>query len=787
MPSTKQQRARRQTAPSGPPRKPTAQETQSSLQALDEKLPSNFECRALEWSNELEFSQWFHGVEGDLIEESYDEYQNCLDELEQSKEHIDEILTNTLTLLDDLSSLSESFKSVETQTSNFEKQCQGLLSAQERDTKLANGIQNNLHYYDFLDPASRRLNAPGAGNTVRDKEFSDMLRHLDVCLDYMETHLDQKEAEVYRSRYRLLLTRALTLIRGNFVSSLKDIYQNVSKKISDQQLNDTALSALLYAKFRVGAPELKQIGVEIQKRAVPPLNPDQNNEAEYQSLMNELHSNYSATRAKLILPLARKKLGEISQTPSSSKDLVAFARASIGYIRGLCLDEYDLWGEWFHGEGGLYDFLETLCEPLYDHLRPRIIHESDIVRLCQLCNLLQTRYFSDPEEEPEQVETNHLDFSALIQPALQDVQARLVFRALAVLRDEIERYKPRPEDIDYPMRNRQVSLTVSDTQISGKKDTSADTLIDMTAKHAADAGESPQESDGKWDFETQTALKGWYPTLRKAIWLLSRIYRLVNSTVFDDLAHQIVHQTTLSLQNASTLISAKATPADSQLFLMSHLLILKQQIVAFDIEYVSADISFDFSAVTSTFWELRERGGLFNPRNLMRLVGHGLIPRVVENMLDAKVELDGRLRTVINDFINASAARMTASLPSQFVDSRNLARGELILPSCRTIEKEVPGLRKVLNEYIDDTRMKETLVGAVQDRTIQIYEDFFEKYTSSEKAKGNFISKKGKGRDDAVWDVNTFAEWCEGVFRVGVAGLQTDIPEDDDDLLSTRS
>lgn len=109
--------------------------------------------------------------------------------MQQSREHIDEILTSTLTLLDDLSSLSESFKSVESQTSNFEKQCEGLLSAQERDIKLANNIQNNLHYYDFLDPASRRLNAPGAGNTVRDKEFSDMLRRLDVCLDYMETHV----------------------------------------------------------------------------------------------------------------------------------------------------------------------------------------------------------------------------------------------------------------------------------------------------------------------------------------------------------------------------------------------------------------------------------------------------------------------------------------------------------------------------------------------------------------------------------------------------------------------
>ena len=75
MPSTKQQRARRQTAPSGPPRKPTAKETQASLQALDEKSTGASDWKTAGWSNELEFSQWFNGVKGDLIEESYDEYQ----------------------------------------------------------------------------------------------------------------------------------------------------------------------------------------------------------------------------------------------------------------------------------------------------------------------------------------------------------------------------------------------------------------------------------------------------------------------------------------------------------------------------------------------------------------------------------------------------------------------------------------------------------------------------------------------------------------------------------------
>ncbi|GMF68709.1 unnamed protein product [Aspergillus oryzae] len=498
------------------------------------------------------------------------------------------------------------------------------------------------------------------------------------------------------------------------------------------------MSALLYAKFRVGAPELKQIGLEIQKRAVPPLDPEQGTEAEYQSLLNELHANYAAIRGKLIVPLVRKKLNEIAQAPSTSTDLVAFARGSISYIRGVCLDEFDLWGEWFHGQGGLYDFLETICEPLYDHLQPRIIHEDKIIKLCQLCALLQTRYLFDQEEETEPTDANQLDFSTLIQPVLEDVQTRLVFRAQAFLRDEIERYKPRPDDLDYPARNKQASISVTDGQISGRKVTATDALANLPkpAKQPEDGADSPSEQDSKWDFESQ-----------------------------------------VSPSNCSLIASKSVT--DSQLFLMSHLLILKQQIVAFDIEYVAPEVSFDFSGVTNTFWELRERGGLFNPRNLMRLVGHGLLPRVVENMLDAKVELDGRLRTVINDFISGFATTMTASLPSKFVDTRNLQRGELIYPTCRNIEKEVPSLRTILNDYLDDVRMKETLVGAVQERVIQIYEEFFDKYMSSEKSKGHFVSTKGKGREDAVWDVDTFADWCESIFRVGIS--------DADDEATNRS
>ena len=289
------------------------------------------------------------------------------------------------------------------------------------------------------------------------------------------------------------------------------------------------MSALLYAKFRVGAPELKRIGLEIQKRVVLPAGAEPGAEAEYQSLMNELYQSYSTTRGRLILPIVTKKIGEIAQAPSSSTDLVAFARSSISYIRGICFDEYDLWAEWFDGEGGLYDFLEAICEPLYDHLRPRTIHETQILKLCELCTLIQTRYMEEEEEDAEPIETNRLDFTALIHPALEDAQTRLVFLALAVLRDDIEHYKPKPEDLDYPAKGKQASLSGTKSNLpalSGRKASSNGPQTPMPKTPMV--VEEEDGLDSRWSFGAETAFKDWYPTLRKAIWLLSKIYRLVH-------------------------------------------------------------------------------------------------------------------------------------------------------------------------------------------------------------------------------------------------------------------
>lgn len=115
-------------------------------------------------------------------------------------------------------------------------------------------------------------------------------------------------------------------------------------------------------------------------------------------------------------------------------------------------------------------YLESLCDYLYDDLRPRILHEPRLSVLCGVCRVLQALMVLDvPEIEAEaesddedrssnsQVPTykvrqglGKLHISHLLRGVLQDAQTRLFFKAQTVIQAEIRYYVPKTEDLDYP-------------------------------------------------------------------------------------------------------------------------------------------------------------------------------------------------------------------------------------------------------------------------------------------------------------------------------------------------
>ena len=119
----------------------------------------------------------------DLDNRMYDE------QLLLARSRIDRLLDNVTSSVDLLTTLSSSFKVVRNQTSGFGSRSQEILSGQRKFQRLADDIDENVRYYEYLEPITRKLNAPGAGQLVGEKEFSDILSHLDACILYMEEHV----------------------------------------------------------------------------------------------------------------------------------------------------------------------------------------------------------------------------------------------------------------------------------------------------------------------------------------------------------------------------------------------------------------------------------------------------------------------------------------------------------------------------------------------------------------------------------------------------------------------
>jgi conserved oligomeric Golgi complex subunit 3 len=262
-------------------------------------------------------------------------------------------------------------------------------------------------------------------------------------------------------------------------------------------MNETTQSALLYAKFRSSAGPLKAVVQEIEQRI---------SHEEYATLLNECYQAYFSIRIRLITPIIMTRMAEIS----GNKDIVPYCRSAFYFLRGVCQDEFDLFFQFFSiGEKDLYRYLTDLSEPLYDHVRPRIIHEPHIVALSELCLLFQTQFMRDPDEAESVIESSQFDFGILVQPALQDAQSRLVFRTENVIVSEIQNFVPKDRDLEYPRL-----LHVPSGSMMSPIVKSPDVM-------------SPMGGSNEF-FDSGILFQGWYPTLRKSIWILSKIYRLVN-------------------------------------------------------------------------------------------------------------------------------------------------------------------------------------------------------------------------------------------------------------------
>ncbi|XP_010537514.1 PREDICTED: conserved oligomeric Golgi complex subunit 3 isoform X2 [Tarenaya hassleriana] len=557
-----------------------------------------------------QFYKWFTDLESAMKSETEEKYRHYVNTLTERIQTCDDILQQVDETLDLFNELQLQHQAVTTKTKTLHDACDRLLMEKQKLMEFAEALRSKLNYFDELENISSNFYAPNMN--VSNSNFLPLLKRLDECITYVESNPQYAESSVYLLKFRQLQSRALGMIRAYILSVLKTAASQVQTAFRGNAGNRASVSegleaSVIYVRFKAAASELKPVLEEIESRS---------SRKEYVQILSECHRLYCEQRLSLVKGIVHQRITEFARKEA----LPSLTRSGCAYLMQVCQQEHQMFIHFFPASSEDISSLAPLVDPLsmylYDILRPKLIHETNIDLLCELVHILKVEVLG---EQPARQSEPLSGLRPTLQRILADVHERLTFRARTHIRDEIANYIPSDDDLDYPAKLEKSSDATSETN-----------LVD---------GENPD------------VFKTWYPPLEKTLSCLSKLYRCLEPAVFTGLAQEAVEVCSLSIQKASKLITKRSTPMDGQLFLIKHLLILREQIAPFDIEFSVTHKELDFSHLLEHLRRiLRGQASLFDWSRSTSLA-RTLSPRVLESQIDAKKELEKCLKATCEEFI----------------------------------------------------------------------------------------------------------------------------------------
>ncbi|CAN6680676.1 unnamed protein product [Malus baccata var. baccata] len=558
--------------------------------------------------NTNQFYKWFTDLEAALKSETEEKYRHYLDTLTERIQTCDGILGQVDDTLELFNELQDQHQAVATKTRTLHDACDRLLIEKQRLIEFTEALRSKLNYFDELENITTNFYSPNMN--VLHENFLPLLKRLDECISYVESNPQYAESSVYLLKFRQLQSRALGMIRSHVLSVLKGASSQVLTAIRGSGGNNASVSegveaSVIYVRFKAAASELKPVLEEIEGRA---------SRKEYTQILTECHKLYCEQRLSLVRGIVHQRISEFAKKEA----LPSLTRSGCAYLMQVCQLEHQLFDHFFPSSAEDVSSLAPLIDPLstylYDTLRPKLIHETNVDFLCELVDILKVEVLG------EQLSRRSESLAGLrptLERILADVHERLTFRARTHIRDEIANYFPLDEDLDYPAKLERSAADQLET-------TSADENL---------------------------VFKTWYPPLEKTISCLSKLYRCLEPEVFTGLAQEVVEVCSVSIQKAGKLITKRSSPMDGQLFLLKHLLILREQIAPFDIEFSVTHKELDFSHLLEHLRRILRGQASLSDWSRSTSLARTLSPRVLESQIDAKKDLEKSLKTTGEEFI----------------------------------------------------------------------------------------------------------------------------------------
>jgi hypothetical protein len=264
----------------------------------------------------------------------------------------------------------------------------------------------------------------------------------------------------------------------------------------------------------------------------------------------------------------------------------------------------------------------------------------DLDTLCQVVSVLR--------EEGQQATRQSVTLPAgrAMAHLMEDAQERVIFCANSTLHKKVIRFKATPKDLDYP---------------------------DKLMKEDSAKEISVEE-------QLEVVYESWFPPVRAVLRILSKIFRVVEAKVFEDMALQSVQACSKALFDGAKFIERRRGVRHADLFLVKHLLILREQLSPFDIELRSVERQLDFSdagKAVARFLTNRNRRifSMSTENALVTLLREGV--SVQESSVDSKRDLEDALRKACNDFIDHTVQAVAAPLLDLHERLKNTETGSL--------------------------------------------------------------------------------------------------------------
>ena len=210
--------------------------------------------------------------------------------------------------------------------------------------------------------------------------------------------------------------------------------------------------------------------------------------------------------------------------------------------------------------------LGSLCSALHRTIRRGLVSVLDLDVLCQVVSVLRE------ERSAANSSPTTLAAARAVSGVIQDAQERLIFCANDALHKEVSRFKPSASDLNYPGKllgeKPKVAIVIDDDATTRA---APDAEKDEERKpDEAETGPPPADDAVAAQLRTYEA---WFPPMRSVLRILSKIFRVVEPRVFEDIALQSVQSCTKSLKDGSVHILRKSGQIHADLFLVKHLLV----------------------------------------------------------------------------------------------------------------------------------------------------------------------------------------------------------------------